>query len=158
MKCKIQDTSYIVNFMDSESSSKSILEFVENKLNKELENKNFEMISGWFIHFSFIYNNVRGILVYKNGPSYPVEKYKEISIHIPIPSINQVPWGVFENQYIQDIGHLDKRIKNFDVINLDYAKYSNCNDYIIDAMLESISHAFKNGFTISGTKVRLTLW
>src|SRR5436190_16616478 len=107
MKCKISDTSYVMNFLDSKGSSDKIIHSIESKFNGILSLKKYEGLEDWKICYKVIYNNVRSILIHKGGASYPIEKYKEIVIHIPVPSINKMPWGVFDSQYIQSKDHLD---------------------------------------------------
>jgi hypothetical protein len=63
MKCKISDTSYVMNFMDTEGSSDKIIHLIENKFNDILSFNKYEGLEGWQIYYKIIYNNVRIILI-----------------------------------------------------------------------------------------------
>jgi hypothetical protein len=155
MKCKISDTSYVMNFMDTEGSSDKIIHLIENKFNDILSFNKYEGLEGWQIYYKIIYNNVRSILIYKGGTSYPNEKYKEIVIHIPIPAISKVAWGVYENQYIQDIAHLDKKMKSFESIDVVFENFATMEDYLVDSISKAVEYTLKTGFTVSGQRIKI---
>lgn len=155
MKCKISGTSYIMNFMDTEGSSDKIIRLIENKFNNILDSNKYEGLEDWQTYYKVIYNNVRSILIYKGGASYPNENYKEIVIHIPIPTISEVPWGVHENQYIQDITQLDKKMRNFEPINVVFKDFATMENYLVDSISKAIEHTLKTGFTVGGLNVKI---
>ena len=155
MKCKISDTSYVINFMDTENSLNEIIQSLETQYNSILSSVKVENLEDWKICFKVIYNNVKSILIYKGSYSYPNEKYKEIVIHIPIPTLSKVPWGVYQTQFIQDITHLDKKIKNFESINVTFENFASMEEYLINSIKNAIDYILKTGFIISGHRVKI---
>ena len=155
MKLKISDTSYVMDFMNTEASSNKIIPLIETRFNEVLSSHQHKGLEDWHILFKVIYNNVRSILIYKHGGSYPKEKYKEIVIHIPIPPVGKVNWGVYESQYIQDLAHLDKMIKNFYIIDVTFENFSTMEDYTVDSISNAIDFTLKTGFTVSGQRIKI---
>ena len=155
MKVRILDSSYIEDFPKEDFRSKNIRELVFSKFNSFFENYQDDILKDWEIHFIFRYNNTRSLLIYSRGASYPVEKYKEITAHIPIPNDEEVSWGVKETQYIFKKNYLDKKIKDFSSLEVKYLQFKNLEDYVIDCMCRAIRFCLENGFTVSGRQIKL---
>jgi hypothetical protein len=155
MKSRVLHSSYVTNFFDVDFQSDKISEILKFQTDKALEGFKNDVLKDWEIHFVFIYNNVKSILVYNKAQSYPNEKYKEITIHIPIPTEYVVSWGVKQGQHIYEINHLDKIIKNFISMDVDFYKYNNRHDYILDCMQRAIKLSLKEGFMMSGIRVKV---
>jgi hypothetical protein len=157
MQSRILDSSYVIDFIGSGFDSQVICSKIKLEADKIVESIKDEKLKDWEVHFIFRYNNVKQILIYTQGRSYPKEKYKEITIHIPIPTIDIISWGVTKDQHIYDSNHLDKKIKNFDCLEVVFSKYENREDYIMDCMRRAIKFSFDNGFTINGIKLKNNL-
>ncbi len=156
MKMEITHHSYIIDFMKvgfghqyiNEAITKNVLSYIDKVNIKELED--------WQIEFRALYNKVENIRVYKKARSNKDEKYKTIVIHIPIPSKENVSWGVEEKQYLSTNIYKAGNDKYVDVLEtLDYTQYSNYKDYIVDTMTKAIIFCFQDGFTINGKKVKI---
>lgn len=156
MKLRILDSSFIENFPEEDFKSNEIRELVFSKVNKFFESYPDDMLRDWEICFMFRYNNTPSLLIYTQDVSYPMEKYKEITIHIPIPNDDEVSWGVKEEQYIFKRNYLDKKIKNFLSLDVEYLQFKNIEDYIKDCMYRAINYCIEIGFTVSGRQVKLS--
>jgi hypothetical protein len=156
MKIRIIDSSYIQNFINQGFDSSKICEELSGKLTEVFKKYDFRTLFDWEVHFQFIYNNTEDILVYFKGKSYPKEKYKEIVTHIPIPTNEELNWGVNRDQYLyRDKKYLDHLKKNFEVLPGDFSEYTNREDYIVGAIKKVVKFSFEKGFTINGTKVQV---
>jgi len=120
-----------------------------------LEINSFYYSPEWVLTFNATYNNGKHLLVSKNKfGSYLSDKVKEIKIVIPIPSNSIVEWGVSNESYIYDENHYDKIINNFFSLDIDYKKFNNRIDYIVDCLQRGICKAFQEGFTVGGIKLK----
>ncbi|TAF44773.1 MAG: hypothetical protein EAZ64_06020 [Sphingobacteriales bacterium] len=155
MKSRILSSSYIIDFEDIGFNSDDINKKVKKETDNILKSIDSEMLTGWEVHFIFRFNNVKNILIYSKGKSYPIERYKEITVHIPIPMIDTVFWGVNKEQQIYQVDHLDNIIKNFDCIEVGFNTFNNRADYILDSMKKAIKFCFNKGFTVNGFKIKV---
>ena len=155
MKASILYSSYVVNFLNEDLKSNEIIALVKPEIDEIAGTIEDESLKNWEVQFLFIYNNVKEILIYTKDKSYPKEKYKEITIHIPIPTKDIVSWGVNKDQHIYESNHLDRIIKNFNCLAVDLSQFKNKEDYISDCMSRAIKYCFEKGFTINGTKVKI---
>ena len=157
MKVRILDSAYIVDFIGEGFSSIQILFAVKSETERIMQSAKIEKLQDLEVCFRFCYNNVRQILIYTKGKSYSIEKYKEITVHIPIPIKIKAAWGVeLEQHAYKDENHLDNLMKNFHLLEVDYSKFTNRQDYILDCMRRAIKFCFENGFTINGEKVKIS--
>ena len=156
MTISVLDTAMISDFVAVEQFSTEMLSKIELEFIQIVQSIKDEKLRDWEICFRFIYNNVRQILIYTKNKSYPKEKYKEIIVHIPMPTKDKAVWGVYLEQHVyKNENHLDDKIKNFNCLNVDYSKFTNREEYIIDCMRRAIKFCFEVGFTINGVKVQL---
>jgi len=155
MQSRILDSSYVVDFIGFGFDSADICAKIKVETDKILSSIDDKKLNNWEVHFIYRYNNVKQILIYTKGKSYPIEKYKEITIHIAIPLKEKVPWGVDLTQHIyKNENHLDNMIKNFNCLDVDYSKFTDRKDYILNCMERSIKFCFKKGFTVNGVKIK----
>ncbi len=158
MKVRILDSSMVVNFQNIDFDAAEICSRVKSEVNMLIEPIKNEKLKNWEVHFIFSYNNVRQILIYTRGKSYPKEKYKEITTHIPIPTNDKVAWGVDIDQHVyENDSHLDHLMANFSCLNVKFSNFKNRADYISDCMHRTIKFCFEKGFTINGVKVKLDI-
>ncbi|OJW38562.1 MAG: hypothetical protein BGO54_21865 [Sphingobacteriales bacterium 46-32] len=156
MIVRVLDSAYISDFIDAGFSGNEIRSVVKNYAEKFSDKVVNEKLNDWEVTFRFRYNHVKQILIYLKERSYPVEKYKEITIHIPIPVKGNVPWGVDLEQYLyKDENYLNKLMKNFHCLDVDYLAFNNRQDYMINCMCRAVEYCFTEGFTINGIKVKL---
>lgn len=156
MKSRILHSSYVINFLDEGFNSEEISKILKPEVDNVLSDFKNEAIKDWEIHFVFTYTNVKGILIYRKSQSYPKEKYKDIVIHIPIPTNDIVSWGVDVSQHIYDKNHLDKIIKNFSCLEVSFSKFTDRKSFLLDCMRRSIKFCIEEGFVINGIKVKQT--
>ncbi len=155
MDTRIIESSLIIDFLDIGYDFKAISGILKKEVDNALRLNSIELPSDWALIFQANYNNAREVLVSKNRHgSYPSDKFKWVTIVIPIPSKENIEWGVEEKQYIYGIDHYDKIKKNFWALEVDYAQYTNRQDYIIACLRSGIKKAFEEGFTVGGVKVK----
>jgi len=150
LKSRILNSSYISDFLDVGFDSEKIKRTIKGEVDDVLSKVENRLLDDWEIQFIFRYNTVKQLLIYTRGKSYNKEKYKEITIHIPIPSKDEADWGVRKEQEIYDKNHLDNMIDNFDRLDVDFELFKDMHDYIIDSMRRAIKYCFTKGITING--------
>ncbi len=156
MIVRVLDSAYISDFIDAGFNGNEIRSAVKIYAEKFSEKVTNEKLIDWDVTFRFRYNHVRKILIYLKERSYPVEKYKEITIHIPIPEKNKVLWGVNPEQYLyKEENYLDGLMKNFHCLDVDYGLFNNRQDYMIDCMCRAVKYCFSEGFTINSVRVKV---
>jgi hypothetical protein len=155
LKSRILISSYIVDFPGIDFDSKEVRKEIKAEVDNVLRHAKYEVQDDWEIQFIFRFNTIKQLLLYTRGKSYTKERYKEITIHIPIPSKDEIDWGVRKEQEIYDKNHLDNIIGNFDRIDVDYQLYRDMHHYINDSMRRTITHCLAKGFTINGVKLKI---
>ncbi len=154
MIVRVLDSALIEDFNYEDSTE--LCSIIKNETEKIIQLVKNEKLIDWEICLRFCYNNVKQILIYSKNKSYPKEKYKDITIHIPMPIKSKVEWGVELEQHIYgNENHLDNMIKKFICLDVDYSKFVNRRDYILDCMRRAVKSCFENGFTINGIKVKI---
>ena len=155
METFITHSSLIIDFLDIGFDSKAMSDILKKEVDDVLSLISIEMPSGWSLIFQANYSNAREVLISKNRHgSYPSDKLKYVTIVIPIPLKENIEWGVEEKQYTYGKDHYDKFKKNFWALEVDYAQYTNRQDYIIACLRGGIKKAFEEGFTVGGVKVK----
>lgn len=156
MHVKIRDSSMIIDFFNAGFESSRICQLVESEANKIVTGINLQDLQDWALHFVFCYTNGTQILISKRTKSVTSIKYKDIVAQIPIPTMDKVSRGVELSQHVyKDEGYLNNIIQNFDCLKVDFTKYKNRHDYILDSMRRVVKFSFKKGVTINGVKIRL---
>ncbi|HWJ27970.1 MAG TPA: Imm9 family immunity protein [Flavisolibacter sp.] len=156
MQIRILDSAMITDFINDGFDSKEVCSKIKLETEKLIFSIKEDKLNDWEVCFRFVYNNVKQILIYTKDKSYKVEKYKDITIHIPIPTKEKVFWGVNINQHIYESeSHLDHLLKNFLLLDVDYSKFDNRKEYIINCMQRAIKFCFENGFTLNGIFVKI---
>jgi hypothetical protein len=155
LESRILISSYVTDFPGVDFDSEEIRKEIKAEADSVLSQAMHEVLNGWEIQFIFRYNTVKQLLVYTRGKSYIKEKYKEITIHIPIPSKDEVYWGVRKEQKVYDENHLDSLINNFDRMDVEYQLYKDMYHYIIHSMRRAITHCLTKGFKINGVKLKI---
>jgi hypothetical protein len=154
MVARVIISSYIIDFQDVGFDSRKLEEEMSKNANLLIKDYNIPELVDWEIQFIFRFNNTRYIMIYTKSKSFPVEKYKEITIHIPIPSKDDISWGVENNQFISRIDHLDGKMRNFETLDISYDKFDSRLDYISDSICRSLKEILRIGFTLNGIKIK----
>lgn len=153
MLTRILCSSYLLDF---ESSFPEIDFLVKKEADKLAAQVHSKKLDEWEVCFQFWFNNVRNVLIYTKGRSFTVERYKDIIVHIPMPTKEKAAWGVDISQHIyKEDNHLNELTKNFHILDIDYDKFNTRNDYSTDCMLRAICFCFTNGFTINKISVKV---
>lgn len=153
MKIKINESSYVINFIGVGYDFDMIRQRLENELKILLEKIEFSNdLEDWTLEFSILYNNVKNLGIARKSKSAESLKLKEVKIHLPIPTIEIVSWGVEKNQLINEIS-FDKRY--IDEMEVDIQKYSNRKGYISENARKGILFALTAGITINGKDIKI---
>ena len=153
MQYKISHSSYVIGLVESDFPESEINEAINLEIDAYLKNaKNIESLQEWTLEITIVYNNVSDIILCRKNKSNPNAKYKEVIIHIPIPTKDTVDWGVKPEQHIEN--NWDYKNSNYtDVFNIECTKYNNISSYIIDALRIAIKSCFQLGVTVN--KIRI---
>ena len=158
MKLEISHEAYVIDFLKSGFEYRKIDDAIKKNVKVYIDSVDIKELEDWKITFTALYNKVENIRVYKKARSYKNEKYKDIVIHIPIPPVEAVSWGVEEKQYLSTNIYKEGNDKYVDVLEvMDCKQYNNYIDYIIDSMTKAIIFCFEDGFTINGKKIKVTV-
>ena len=156
MQSRVNHSCLIIDFWDNTFNAVEISSELKIKADNLLKQCATDRVADWEIEFRAVYNNARQLLVSKNRlGTYPSDKYKEVTIVVPIPERENVSWGVESNQFIYGIDHYDSLMKNFSALKVDFGNFKNRSDYIKDCISRAIDNCFINGIVINGTKLKL---
>lgn len=154
LQSEINHTSYVLDFLDEGFDSDELSRVLKLEVDFIIEGLRVGALSDWSLVFRANYTNGRQLLISKNRfGTYAKEKYKEIVIPIPIPTLDVATWGVKRKQHVFKEDHYDKIIQNFNVLEIDFSDFDSRETYILDCMRRAIKFSFENGITIN--KVRL---
>lgn len=153
MKYKIIHNSYVIDFIEhgfhEDLINQSLQSVIEENLNSS---KNLDELKDWTLQISIIYNNTDDLVICRKNKSSTAYKYKEVVIHVPIPTKKIVAWGVEDKQLIST--KWDYRNSKFvEIFNINPSNYVDRDPYIIDALSLAINQIFKLGVTVNGKKV-----
>ena len=156
MESRITHFSLIIDFLDERFDSNRISDILKTEVDHILEINLLSNQNDWVIQFRATYNNGKQLLISKNKfGSYSSDKIKEITIPIPIPLINEVSWGVNQEQHIYKDSHYDNLLDNFWSLDVNIDDFTNREDYILDCMRRAIKLCFEKKYTVNGVKLRL---
>lgn len=153
MKVNIYHTSYIVDFPNSEFSTHDIsVEFEKHIQNLLSTIRISESLNQWKISINIIYSHPNTILLFRKTRS--IDNEKEISIHIPIPTSEQVSWGVEKEQHIVK-NFYDISSSYYDSLEINPKNYNDMKSFIFGCITIAIEQLFIKGFTINRKKIKL---
>jgi hypothetical protein len=128
---------------------------IELKLNTYIEKILFKLnlndLKDWRILLSIVYTATQSVGVLKSARRYPSDTEIESSIIIPIPSIKEVKYGLPEEKLERVFTMIDGK---WHLLETDFSKFNNLNDYIYDAAIRGIDETFKQGITVNGKKIK----
>jgi len=108
----------------------------------------------WRVVFQLVFNGgITDIRVYYRQRSDPKRKEKWVTIHVPIPTAEQVAWGV-STQTIVTLKTTPDQEKWYRTIpsNLQAATLQ---EYCFLAVHAGIIHALTTGLTVGGSKIQI---
>ncbi|QEL00419.1 hypothetical protein FKG96_06210 [Olivibacter sp. LS-1] len=154
MQMKVRHVSYVLDFMDKDFDTDSISDALTKEFSGVFESIKNSKSQMWEIQFRATYTNGKMLLISKNKfGNYTSDKIKEITIPIPIPVDETVSWGVKPQQHTLKVDHYDKLLNNFWELDVDYTKFFNRTDYIMDCMRRAINLCFEKSYTVNGVKL-----
>lgn len=154
MNSRILHTSYVIDFLDVDLNSTEISRIIQKETEEMLIKNQFSLLQDWEVQFKALYTNTKHIYVFKKTKPYLAEKIKEIVIHIPIPSRDEIICGVENTQYIQT-NYSPAFSKYANELEVNFRDFNNRQDYIIACLRKAIKFCFEDGFTVNGIKVKI---
>jgi Immunity protein 9 len=154
MKSRVLHSSYVIDFLDIDFSSNEISQVLELETDEILKQVKNDSLKDWKVQFRGIYGKGLSIRIFKKMPSYPKDRQKEITVHIPIPTSDVVSWGVNPDQQIEVARHPNEA-KNAALLDVNFSDFANRTDYILNCFRRAINFCFEDGFTINGVKVKI---
>jgi hypothetical protein len=156
MESRITHFCLISDFLNNGFDANKISDILKVETDHILKVNSLINQTDWVIQFRATYNNGNNLLISKNKfGSYSSDKIKEITIPIPIPLIDIVPWGVSVQQHTYKETHYDKILNNFWALDVYFSDFSNREDYILDCMRRAINLCFEKGYTVNGIKLKM---
>ena len=122
-------------------------EFINN-----LSNEEYPSLSDWELCFKVFYVKGTQIRVFKSLKPYVSDKEKIITIHVPIPSKEEINWGLPEKLLVSH-NIPDKILKNSTSFHVDFGKSHSLFHHIVDCLKLGILFSFQEGFTLMGNKI-----
>jgi len=138
------------NFANISSIENEIAAYVESILPRI----NMEDLSGWRLNFDVTYACTDFIGVYRKFLRYPSDREYEILIAIPIPDNTQAPYGLPLGKHGTIGSFRPARSDRSHILEPEYDKYDNLDQYILAAAIKAIDLGFTKGFTCYGKKIK----
>jgi len=140
----------IDDFADIFSIEKKINTYVESILPRI----NMEDLSGWrlLLHINSVCTDFIG--VFKKFWRYPSDKEYVISIAIPIPNNTQALYGMPPGKKGRNAFFNSIRGNQSHLLDPEYDKYDNLDQYILASAIKAIDLGFTKGFTCYGKKIK----
>lgn len=148
MLIKLTSSSNIFNFPNEDYGAEEIKKYI-NQLTVDMRPKDY---GNWSLIFRLNFAKSNWIGVYKRGITYPATKEKDVSIVIPVPTLDQAKYGL-KQQAFAPRPPLDP--SKFWTSAVEYESFDNMRSFIIDSAKRGVHLAFKNGISINKQKIRL---
>jgi Immunity protein 9 len=148
MKLKITSASSILLFPSMDYGQNEIDQYIENAVLGKLD---VSIAPEWTLIFCLHFCKSDWIGVFKRGITYPSTKEKGVTIAIPIPTIDQISYGLEKKRFLAR-PPLDAA--KYWTLSVDYAKYESLKDFILESAKRGIDEAFKQGITVDGKKIQ----
>lgn len=158
MKLEINHHSNVIDFLKPGFDYDKIDTAIKNNVRDYSNSVNIKELEDWKIVFIALYSNVKEIQIYKKTRSYKSEKYKDIVVHIPLPTSDEAGWGMDKDKFVET-GATQANVEKYaNVLQpLDFKLFDNHIDYIVASMTKAIKFSFKDGYTINGKKVKIDM-
>ena len=153
MKIKLFHSSNVIGLY-SLVSTNSIGEHFHEPLEMLADSIAIEALEGWSLEITCYYTAGDNVKVFRSTKPYPKEKSKVIYIHVPIPSIQLVSWGI-ETEKLMQVDYTQIK-KYYTEIDNNANEFSSLQSYILSSIRKGIIFLFTDGFSILGTKIKLS--
>lgn len=153
MKATLFHSSYVIDLFKFVNTNKvdqyfeKPFEFISN-----FSNEKYSSVSDWELCFKAFYVEGSQIRVFKSLKPYVSDKEKIITIHVPIPSKEDISWGLPKKLLVPH-NIPDKILKNGTSFHVDFGKSNSLLNHIIDCLKFGILFSFHEGFTLMGNKI-----
>lgn len=148
----ILEKSGVKMYLKNDGIIEMIESIIPEFLRQHCENIDKSILPEWTLTFNALFTKGNSINIYKRGIIYTHDKEKEITIHIPIPSIRQIAWGIEEERFSR---FNDIDFTKFTIIPVNFAEYSSLQDLVLNCIKIGITKALSDGITIKGIKVKI---
>ncbi|MCY4764102.1 Imm9 family immunity protein [Klebsiella aerogenes] len=150
MRFKVQITPEIFDFPNLHKERVELENYVhELTRNSDAEKK----LPEWSIRFLCLLGGEgHEIGIYKKGATYTSELMKSYTIYIPIPTSNDIFWGVEKEKYAHR-SPIDK--SKMKMLSVNFNEYNNVKHYILACSKIGILDLLKTGFSLKGVKFRI---
>lgn len=153
MKISIFHSSYVIDLFNFVNTGKVDKRFKKAfQIISNISDNKYPSFSDWEICFKAFYLEGSQIRVFKSLKPYITDKEKIITIHIPIPSEEEVNWGVKKNQ-LNSLNIPDKTLKNCTSFPVQFEESDSLLNHIINCLEIGILFSFQEGFTLMGNKI-----
>jgi len=124
-----------------------VVEEIDTYMESILPRINIEDLSGWKLTIGIEYVRTESILVSKKMGRYPSHREYINLMSIPIPDDTQAPYGIpcSEDEPIEY--REPKRKSDFHILDPEYDKYDNIDQYILASTIKAIEVVFTNGLS-----------
>ena len=152
MKLKVQIMPYILNFPNLHSEVVEVETFIHALTKNVVE---LEKLPEWTIRFLINLEKEGSIGIYKKGATYPSNPpEKEYAIHVPIPTNEDISWGVRKKDFIYrpQIVYGMERDK---VEGIEFSYFDSLSNYIMECSKRGIEQLLKKGISLKGVKIKV---
>ena len=144
MKTKIQSSYNILDFYDFDNDAKmKIHEYLEDTM----RGIDTSMLADWTLILCLVFGKSEWIGVYTKGITYAKTKERVISVVIPIPTTEQIRYGISKKKFAH---RPNLNPAKFMKINIDYLQYESMQELIVDCAKKGVDAAFQKGIKING--------
>lgn len=146
-------TSLVIDLFD-EVDPETLAVSLDALLQQVTKVSSYPALDDWRVVFQLVFNGgITDIRVYHRQNSDPKRKEKWVTIHVPIPSVEQVPWGV-PTQTIITLKTVVGGEKWYRAIPSNLLTVT-LQEHCFLASHSGIIHALTTGITVKGHKVQL---
>lgn len=118
-------------------------------LRTKIDQVNVADLGGWRLLMCVGIRNTDSIGVFKRTRRYPSDMEFEVSISIPVPSVEDAEYGLSEMGFFNGMDET-----KFHIIAPQYAAYQGLQEYVVGSGGRAIDKAFEMGFKCGGKVIR----
>lgn len=150
MKIRRSSSSNIIDFPDIDYGNLDI----DEHLRKISDQISPSLLPDWTLIIRLVFGRGDWLGVVKRGVTYPSTKEKDVSIVIPVPTSDQVPYGLRKKRFLhRPILNAD----DFHVVPVDCCQFVDLREYLRACAIRGIDEAFSKGISIAGKRVTVSL-
>jgi hypothetical protein len=148
MKMRRSSSSNIIDFPDIDYGNAEIDEHIR----KISDGMSPDLLPDWTLIIRFVFGHGDWVGVVKRGIPYPATKEKDISIVIPVPTLDQAPYGLSKTRFLR---RPTLNSNDFFLLPVDWKRFANMRDYLCNCAIRGIDEAFLKGITVGGMRVTI---